>query len=172
MRPSWTNDARAFVEIYHMDAWMVEDVVRAPTTVELDPHSNEVGYPVRRMRRGDITVVVGFRDPEDPTILFIHLDTPDNHTGSGGSIGGRAGAGLGVPGSVAEMLRALEGLGLQIRYGKHYQVYDGDIFVTHLASTPRDRNSVKAAWRTVNQYLDRRAESEREGQGDQDTAGD
>lgn len=78
-----------FIETYNFDQELLKDVVRYPTSREKDPHSNDVGYPIYRFRRGDITVTCGFRDPEHPHILHVVLHTPeDNESHFGNAPGG------------------------------------------------------------------------------------
>jgi hypothetical protein len=78
--------AKDFMDEYRFDAELIKDVVKHPTDRSRDERSVEVGYNIWRFRRGDITVVVGFKDIENPMILFIYLHDPEDHTrGSSGS---------------------------------------------------------------------------------------
>jgi hypothetical protein len=81
--------AEDFVQDTHFDRDLIKDVVRFPTDTSRDPRSLEVGYNIYRFRRGDITVVVGFRDVVNPKILYVYLHDPEDHTrGKGTQSGG------------------------------------------------------------------------------------
>lgn len=153
---AWNHAARSFVEDYSLDQRLVEDVVRKPDHIERDPHEAEVGYPVRRLRRGDITVVVGFREPDRPTILFVRLNHP------GERVVAQRGAGTGsgsapAPSTLHEILRQATARGYEVRYGKHVHLHRNGKLAMSLSATPSDRNGYRQAWRDF-----MRIESERE----------
>ena len=78
--------AKDFVAEYQFDEELLKDVVRHPTDRHRDERSSEVGYNIWHFRRGDITVVVGFKEIENPLILYVYLHDPEDHTrGSSGS---------------------------------------------------------------------------------------
>ena len=125
MKYQWNDEAKNFVEIYGVDTRLIVDTVRAPQAVSLDPRSAEVGYDIKRLRRGDVEVVVGYREPEYPTILYVRLATPDDTQGPKRSHGGAKGSSL--PPTVTELHRRITTQGYSLEYGAaHIKVIDDE----------------------------------------------
>lgn len=109
--------AEDFIEETNFDRDLIKDVVRFPDDTSRDPRSMEVGYNIYRFRRGDITVCVGFRDPENPRIIYVYLHDPEDHTRGKGT---RAGGGLPskTPGSTQEMQAWLRKAGCKLEWDR------------------------------------------------------
>lgn len=135
-----------FVETYNFDRNLLRDVVRYPESREKDPHGAEVGYPIYRFRRGDITVVVGFRDLDEPHILHVWLHTPDDDNAQG-TKGGAGGPATKTPHSVSQLRGWLMKEGCRLEYKGSGQriTYDG-IFVGTLHLTPSDNRGIKNSY--------------------------
>ena len=130
-----------FIEMYDFDQELLKDVVRYPTTREKDPHANEVGYPIYRFRRGDITVVCGFKDPEHPHILHVFLHTPDEPDNTPAKAGG---AGSKTPATLTQLRGWLSKEGCRLEWtGKGQRVYYSDIFIGTIHGTYGLQTSIK-----------------------------
>lgn len=69
--------AMEFIESFGFPIDLLEDAVRYPEVIETDPKSVEAGYPVLRLRRGDITLSVSFKESWDhPYVMYLHLNNP------------------------------------------------------------------------------------------------
>jgi hypothetical protein len=119
---------------------LLVDVARHPDTREMDPHAADVDYPIVRCRRGDITVIVGLMDPDCPTIIFVHLNFPeeddrrgDNRTSGGGSK---------LPTSTKQLKGWLyaQGARVSINGRGHFNVYYGDHLIGSIGGTVSSRN--------------------------------
>lgn len=144
--PSWSDDAHDFMLIYGLDKELVLDVVRNPDREEMDPHSADVGYPIKKMRRGDIVVVVGYRDPDEPMILYVRLVNPDEPQYQKRSPRGASGSSL--PPTRAELIRRIQFQGYQIDdSGRHTKVFNraGKLMVT-ISKTPGSARSIADSW--------------------------
>jgi len=144
----WNDEAKNFVELYGVDTRLIVDAVRAPQSVSIDPRTNEVGYPIKRLRRGDVEVVVGYREPEWPTILYVRLATPDDDQGPKRSPGGVSGSS--VPPTMGELHRRITMAGYQVQTGgaAHPKVVSqtGDVLMS-IPNTPSDKRSLANTWR-------------------------
>jgi hypothetical protein len=107
--------AEDFILETHFDRDLIKDVVRFPSDTERDPRSLEVGYSIYRFRRGDITAVVGFRDTQNPRIIYVYLHDPEDHTRGKGT---KAGGGLPskTPTSTSELQAWLRNQGCTITW--------------------------------------------------------
>ena len=151
MKISWSRSADDFVDSVKLDRDLVEDVVRNPEQTSVDPRSNGVGHKILRLRRGDVVVCVGYREEDEPTIIFVHLSNPDE-SGFSAPRGSKSGVGIvgaDIPASPQELIRRAQKLGLEVRWGKHPMLYLDGGYVTAVAGTPGDRNSIKMAWRRI-----------------------
>lgn len=147
MEIHWHPRALEFAEVHRLDKQMVEDAVRAPTSVEADPHQESVDYPIQRVRRGDIIATVGWREPRDPMILFVHLNLPGEQGRQKRTVGGTKGSSL--PPTVHELHRRIIALGYSISVtGPHAKVnsQQGETIYT-LARTASDHRTIANGWR-------------------------
>ena len=142
----WLAEATDFVEDVGLDAKMVESVVENPQRVEMDPRTSVVGYDVKRLKRGDIEVVVGYSDPENPMILFVRLLGPaEGWSGGRGAKGGTGGAGKG-PSTVTDMVKRAQALGYTVEYSTHIKLMWDGKFAMAIPRTPSDYRSLVNSW--------------------------
>lgn len=129
--------AQDFLDTYDFPTDLVEAVVRNPTTRELDPYTHEVGYTVVRCKRGDITVVLGLQNLDEPAVLYIYLHTPDEDEHQQSGARAPAGAGTQAPKSQKALLSWLQSEGCTLRYNGrgHYNVYLNDVLVGSVGGT-------------------------------------
>lgn len=140
---TYIGRAKEFLETYDFPEDVVRSVVANPETIERDPRTAEVGYPVIRLRRGDITVVVGAENPEYPAVMYIYLHTPEQF-GAGGSTSG-GGSGSKLPTSTRQLRTWLMDIGCSLDSsgkGSHTKVYYRDRYLGVIAKTPSDNRSV------------------------------
>lgn len=155
----WHPAARDFADMIRLDPAIVESAARNPAVVSDDPHGLEVGYPVKRHRRGDLEVVVGFQDAAQPAILFVRQHIPNQRNrgqGDGATSGKGSGAGSSLPTSLRELRRRICAAGYKIVPGRRHDkvvTSAGDVLVT-LPSTPSDHRSVPNTWRKFCQRHD------------------
>lgn len=80
--------------LYGMDFDRCDDAVRHPERVEIrsETFDKEKRYPILGFYRGDVLVIIGFRDPPNPKIiaaynigLLLHDTHRVNHVGGGGA---------------------------------------------------------------------------------------
>lgn len=140
--------ARDFLDTYGIDDAMIEGVVRHPRQIADDPHGVEVGYPVKRFRRGDIEVVVGYQDPRAPAVLFVHLHLPMD--GSSGAYGGGNGpqAARTAPKTVQELHQRVEAAGYTLaRAARHTRVLrpNGSLLMM-VSTTPGSVRTLSKTW--------------------------
>lgn len=146
MKYQWNDEAKNFVELYGVDTRLIVDAVRAPQSISIDPRTPEVGYDIKRLRRGDVEVVVGYRDPERPMILYVRLATPDDDQGPKRSPGGTRGSSL--PPTIAELHRRIVMAGYSLEHSAaHVKVIDreGNLLMP-LPKTPSDRRAIANCW--------------------------
>jgi hypothetical protein len=115
---------------YHDDVLALQGVdiesadaaVRAPQRVEIRPETSSKGYPVLMFVRGDVQVVMGFRNPLRPvviaaywTALLVHdVDRPGYSSGMAG--GGRREKGHTSPGTVPKLVQSLKARGCELEW--------------------------------------------------------
>jgi len=134
----WLERAQDFVDLYQFPKALLEDVVRAPGEIKVDPSSEEKGYRVLQFRRGDITVVVGLRDPEHPSVLHVWLhgveEGDQHHTGKSP---GYAGGGGKKPKSPQQLRGWLQSEGCTLAHNGrgHYNVYWRNVLLGGVGST-------------------------------------
>lgn len=147
MEIHWHPNALEFAEIYHLDKRLVEDAVRSPTSEEDDPYHEGADYPVKRVKRGDLSVTVGWREPNDPMILFIHLTLPGEQGRQRRSVGGTQGSSL--PPTIPELHRRIVALGYSITTsGPHAKVRSREgAFIYTMPRTPSDKRSIANSWK-------------------------
>jgi hypothetical protein len=144
---TWHQDAEDFVDDTGMDRAIIEAAARFPTSTSPDPRSATEGYPIKRLRRGDIEVVVGYREPKEPMILFVRLETPgEGRSMRSASAGG--GHGSSIPPTMTEMHRRIQALGYHLSSTtRHTKVLTRDgAPITTLPRTPSDNRSLANAW--------------------------
>lgn len=153
------GEAEQFIETYRFPQELVEHVCKYPQEVTLDPTSADKGYHVLRMRRGDITVVVGLRDPENPLALYVYLNTPEDHTYGGGTRKSTPGAGTKkekAPQSLRQMLGWCAANGCTTEWSSgsgHTKVYFEGAFMGTLPTTPSDHRSFKNAYSQISKKV-------------------
>lgn len=142
-----------FMDIVGLAKQDVLTIIRNWQRTERDPHSAEVGYPIQRYISGDVTVVVGFKDPEIPTVLHVWVRNPDEPTGKGTKAAG-SGGGVATPANARELIRKAQALGYEVRYSKHAELWKNGKPVTaiHMGASNSDRNSNKNAWLQILRY--------------------
>lgn len=145
----WLPEARDFVEDVGLDVEMIEAAVESPQRVELDPRTSAVGYDVKRLRRGDVEVVVGHSDPDNPMILFVRLLGPAQ--GQSGGRGSRSGGGGATknPSTVTDLVKRAQGLGYTVEYSTHIKLMWNGKYAVALPRTPSDYRSLINSWHEV-----------------------
>lgn len=146
MKYEWLPRAIEWLEMWGADRELIEAAVEHPTQITDDPKSAEYDYPVKRHRRGDLEVSVGFREPEHPTILYIHLHLPLDDTG--GSRTPAGGSGTKPPKGLREFKQRVWDCGYKptLRNGHVHILRPDGSFMMSTSSTPSDYNSIKNAW--------------------------
>ena len=134
---TWLDAAQDFLDTYDFPKDLVLDVVRAPTSREMDPSSEEKGHPVVRCRRGDITVCVGLRDFDAPTVIYVYLHTPEDGHHTGKAPGFASGGSSKTPKSPEQLRGWLQSEGCRIEHNGrgHYNVYLEGVLVGGVGST-------------------------------------
>jgi len=103
-------------DLWGFDQKLAVDAVRHPFAVELDTTFKQRNFPVLRFRRGDLYVVVGFKDRQNPAMLGVYVDPAlehdthrVHHTGSGGArrLGGK-------PTNYGQLVLRISRLGVEI----------------------------------------------------------
>lgn len=148
--------AQEFLDTYDFPEDLVRSVVMNPESIERDPYSLEVGYPVIRMRRGDITVVVGVQDPHQPSVLYIYLHIPEDGVQRSGTKKGTAGSHKAKnPTSVRQLRGWLieNGCRLESSGSGHSNAYYEGVFVGQVPSTPSDYRSIPNAYHNLKRSL-------------------
>jgi len=134
---NWLDRAQDFIEMYQFPKELLEDVVRAPESIHVDPSSEEKGYKVLQFRRGDISVVVGLRDPESPSVLHVWLHGVEEGDQHQGKAAGFASGGGKNPKSPQQLRGWLQAQGCRLAHNGrgHYNVYWNDILLGSVGST-------------------------------------
>lgn len=152
----WHQRAVDFIETYGVPPEIAEAAAEHPTSVTLDPRSSEVGYPVEARRRGDVTAIVGYRDPAAPTILYVRVHLPDEQHASGTG-GGNGGSGSVAPRTMRGLRARIVADGFRIEAGgRHLRVLtpEGE-YLMSLPVTPSDHRAVPNGWAGYRKARDR-----------------
>lgn len=146
----WAGDALDFAETVGLLVEDVESVVKdRRSSQEVDPRTAEVGYPVRRFRRGDVTVVVGYRDSE-PTILFVHVHGRSHKHLAVRRADGRANASR-APKTWMQLRSRVVASGLRIEVrSRHESVLDEESrIVGSITERAGDPRALQNAWKQI-----------------------
>lgn len=140
---TFLDRAQEFLDTYNFPVDLILDVVKHPERIEPDPAYLQAGYPIFRLRRGDLTVVLGVRTPNNPAVIFVYLHLPDHRSAK--SIKSKAG-GSGAPTSMRELRSWAQYVGCKLESSKsgHTKVYYNGVLLYSLPSTPHDRNILNA----------------------------
>lgn len=133
-----------------MSEEMVFSVIRNPTARIMDPLTVEKGYPVYQFRRGDITVVCGFKDPSNPHVFFMYVHSMDETSKVNTNAGTAKGPGSGskVPKSIQQLKGWLMAQGCNLvnaSNGGITKVYYHGAFVMNLHSTVHTQGGANIA---------------------------
>lgn len=145
-RITWHDDAVAYAEMYGLAKEDCELILTSKSNPTLDTRSHEVGHLIVRYRSGDVVVVVGHRDKDEPVIMSVWVDTKTGHR-SGSQKGG--GAGSTMPTTMRELKKRIMAAGYRLEYGgSHMKVYDKETgaYLLSLPITPSDHRSIPNAW--------------------------
>lgn len=147
--------AQEFLDTYDFPEDLVRSVVMNPEQIERDPYSLEVGYPVIRMRRGDITAVVGVQDPNNPSVLYIYLHIPEDGVQRSGTKKGTAGSHKAkAPTSTRQLRSWLIENGCRLEPGgRHSSAYYEDVYVGPVSNTPSEYRSVLNSYHDLKKSL-------------------
>jgi hypothetical protein len=138
---TWLERARDFIEMYQFPVDLLLDVVKSPESIKLDPSSADKGYKVLQFRRGDISVVVGLRDPEHPTVIHVWLhgveEGVDHSVRTGKATGWGSGGASKTPKSPQQLRGWLQSEGCTLAHNGrgHYNVYWNDVLLGGIGST-------------------------------------
>lgn len=148
----WHPDALEFATTYSIKPEDAELIVTDPKSVmTIDPYTAEAGYPVVRYTRGDVTVVVGFRERTDPTVIYLRVQSKDDDRGNTGgpSSGGKAHDSR-APRSLRELQRRCVMAGLKIQRGsRHLGVYDEEGTRVGSINDSTDRRALTNSWKQI-----------------------
>lgn len=154
----WLQRAEDFVATYSFPKDLLEDVVRDPDSVGIDPSSEGRDYKVLRFRRGDITVVVGLRDPDAPSVIHVWLHYPEeDFTVPMGKIS-KPGSGGGerVPTNERQLKGYLMGQGCSLKPAGsgHIAVFWGETRIGTIPSTGHTNGeAIKGYYSTLRKRL-------------------
>lgn len=160
---SWHDDALSYAEMYGLTKSNVESIVRSQSRPVQDPRTAETGDLIMRYHGGDVVVVVGLRDPKNPVIMSVWVETGTKKGGSK-KLGGVSGSSM--PTSMKALQRRVLDDGFKIKHGSsHLRVEDEDGYmVCTLPSTPSEYRSIANAWkaycRKKVEYLQRKQDEE------------
>ena len=113
----------------------------------MDPRSREVGHLIVRYRAGDVIVVVGHRDKDEPVIMSVQVDT--GHTSYQGTRASGGATGSTAPNTMRELRKRVLAEGYRIeQVGAHAKVLDKETgsFLMSLPLTPSDHRSIPNCW--------------------------
>ena len=160
---SWHDDAKSYADMYGLELKDVEAIVLAKSKPVIDPRTNETGNLVMRYRAGDVVVVTGLRDPKNPVIMSVWVETGMTKGGSKKNTGT---AGTGMPTTMKQLQRRILDDGFKIKHGgAHLRVEDDEGYmIATLPSTPSEYRSIPNAWKSYcrkkAEYLQRKQDEE------------
>lgn len=131
-----------FIELYDFPTEILLDCVRHPDEVAIDPHAMEVGYPILRFRRGDITVVLGLQRPQEPAITFVYLHVPNDDIPQHKGMGGAGGVGGKVPKSPQQLVGWAQAQGCQVAFNGrgHWNISYNGVLLGSTGGTVHSRS--------------------------------
>lgn len=143
----WDEEALMWAALWGLSVSAVEDCIHHPQQTAVDPRTKEIGHNVLRHRRGDVVVVVGYREPETPQVLFVTTMTglAERHVR-----GGNGGTGSTLPRSYRELRKRILDLGYRISVDSAHpkvRTSDGRVIMT-FPGTPSDHRSLANTWRS------------------------
>lgn len=145
----WDSLAVEYADMFGIPYEIVESAAAHPTYSVMDPHSAEVGWEIRRNRRGDVVAIVGYRDPAHPVILHCHIITPQTPRRSSlAGVSGGGGSGTDRPKSWRAIRQEIVRRGYQIRPGgKHDRVETPEgRFLMSLPTSAGDQRTLVNVW--------------------------
>lgn len=143
----WHDDALAYAEMYGLTKEDCEAILINKSRPKLDARTHEVGHLIVRYRAGDVVVVVGHRELDEPVIMSVWVDDHNRDKASRRAGGGPADDA--APKSMKDLTRRIKALGYHLDHrGKHIKVLDPDTgnLVATLPSTPSDWRSIPNSW--------------------------
>lgn len=138
--------------LFGFDMDLSVDCVRHPMGVELDTTFKQRSFPVVRFRRGDLYVVVSFRDRQRPAMLGVYVDAALEHdTHRVNAVGGGGSRKRpGKPGTPTQLATRLRELGVTVgepnAQGRAQLTYAGqDLGIVQVDGIAR-RDTVISDW--------------------------
>jgi hypothetical protein len=145
----WLPKALDWADMWCVDQEMVEAAADHPTQITDDPTAVAAGYPIKRHRRGDLEVCVGYKNPEEPTIIYVRMHLPlDGSSGSPTGGGAVKKAAAKAPNGLRQFKDWVHDAGYRTKLQNghtHVLRPDGSLLMT-TSSTPGDKMTVTAAW--------------------------
>lgn len=143
--------------LHGIDLDMVEAACRKPQRVEIAPETAAKKYPVIKYFRGDVLVVVGYRELQLPKIIAAYVagrNLADNRPATiNGGTGGGSRRTSGLPKSPKQLLNRLLGLGAVLTEdatGKTHSVKFWDEELGQVATAPgTDKASVENSYQRM-----------------------
>ena len=140
----WQEDALDWAATWGLKTSDVEDVIKQPYDMAVDPRSGEAGHEIMRYRRGDVIVVAGLRNPKIPVVLYVTTVTGIE---AKKKAGGRSGST--APRTFTDMRRRIEKLGYTIEVLNQGQLgvfNENGHKVYVMPSTPSEYRSLLNSW--------------------------
>lgn len=110
--------------LFGWDADLCDDVLRHPERIEVRPESFEAEkrYVVLSFKRGDIEVIMGFRNPKNPAVIAMYhhsLLAHDTHiVGHAGTGGGGSRGETGLPKTGKQVAARLQGMQAKVDFNE------------------------------------------------------
>jgi len=146
----WDDRAQGYLATWGIKQSDAESIILHDRKPVLDPHSTEAGHPIIRFKRGDVTVVVGFRDPKNPKVLSVFVTKPKEPQFKQRTATS-SGQGSSLPTSVRELkIRMINfGYRLKMGHGGHLSVIhkESGLRICQISSTPSDKRTIANEWR-------------------------
>src|SRR4051812_24097899 len=112
----WDDRAEDWLTTWNLTRAEAESIILFDPRPSLDPHSRDVGYPIARYRRGDVIVVVGFKNRARPKVLHVAVNTPGEKGAAPIHRGATGGPGSSLPTSVRELKTRILALGYRLEW--------------------------------------------------------